>query len=153
MTDTNGSGNVAELKRHNRYQTTSYGEYTRSKFTIVEVKKQLHVPTRVQEIRNALPHPNCRSPTNQLIQQRSNKHETYHLTQLEVWCLKTSKVFTLHTPHFTLHSSHCKLQTSHSTLHTSHFSLIPSQSKPHTSHFSLPTASFTLHTARFALQT
>ena len=153
MTDTNGSGNVAELKRHNRYQTTSYGEYTRSKFTIVEVKKQLHVPTRVQEIRNALPHPNCRSPTNQLIQQRSNKHETYHLTQLEVWCLKTSKVFTLHTPHFTLHSSHCKLQTSHSTLHTSHFSLLTASFTVQTSYFTLLTSHCFLHTSHCALRT
>ena len=73
---------------------------------------------------------------------------------------RRSKVFTLHTPHFTLHSSHSKLQTSHSTLHTSHFTLLPSHSKPHTSHFTLRsshsklklhTSHFTLHTSHFSL--
>ena len=59
---------------------------------------------------------------------------------------RRSKVFTLHTPHFTLHSSHSKLQTSNFTLHTSHFTV-------HTSHFSLLTASFTLQTSHFTLHT
>ena len=52
---------------------------------------------------------------------------------------RRSKVFTLHTPHFTL-------QTSNFTLHTSHFSLL-------TASFTLQTSHFTLHTALFALQT
>ena len=96
---------------------------------------------------------------------------------------RRSKVFTLHTPHFTLHSSHSKLETSHSTLHSPHFTLLTSHCflhtpnltlhtshcalrtpnlnftlhtshfTLHTSHFSLPTASFTLHTALFTPHT
>ena len=98
------------------------------------------------------------------------------LPSTTVWFFQRETKQSLHTPHFTLHSSHSKLQTSHSTLHTSHFSLLPSHSKPHTSHFtlrsshsklklhtphftlhtshfSLPTASFTLHTALFTPHT
>ena len=50
---------------------------------------------------------------------------------LRKWCpvshvifeapLRTSHIFTLHTPHYTLHTPHFTLHTSHSTLHTPHF--------------------------------
>ena len=73
---------------------------------------------------------------------------------------RQSKVFTLHTSHCKLQTSHSTLHTSQSTLHTSHFSLLPSHSKPHTSHFTLRsshsklklhTPQFTLHTSHFPL--
>ena len=59
-------------------------------------------------------------------------------------CLQAATIwkisdFTLHTPHFTLVTSHCFLHTPNLN-----FTL-------HTSHFSLPTASFTLHTSHCTL--
>ena len=83
----------------------------------------------------------------------------------KLWCLQAAKIwknshFTLHTPNFTLLTSHCLLHTpqhfthsSHFTLHTSHCALrTPNLNFTlHTSHFSLPTASFTLHTSHCTL--
>ena len=68
------------------------------------------------------------------------------LPSTTVWFFQRETKQSLHTPHFTLHSSHSKLQTSHSTLHTSHFTLL-------TSHCFLHTPNLTLHTSHCALRT
>ena len=65
---------------------------------------------------------------------------------------RRSKVFTLHTSHFTLHSFNSKLETSHSTLHTSHFALHSPHFTLLTSHCLLHTPNLTLHTSHFTLR-
>ena len=97
--------------------------------------------------------------------ERQSKVFTFHTPhftlQTSNFTLHTSH-FTLHSPHFTLLTSHCFLHTPNLTLHTSHcalrtpnlnFTLHNSHFTLHTSHFSLPTASFTLHTALFTPHT
>ena len=69
------------------------------------------------------------------------------------WFFQRETKQSLHTPHFTLHSSHSKLETSHSTLHTSHFALHSPHFTLLTSHCFLHTPNLTLHTSHCALRT
>ena len=68
---------------------------------------------------------------------------------------RRSKVFTLHTPHFTLQTSNLTLHTSHFTLLTSHCFLHTPNLTLHTSHCALrtPNWNFTLHTSHSTLHT
>ena len=71
---------------------------------------------------------------------------------VDFFSVRRSKVFTLHTSHFTLHSFNSKLETSHSTLHTSHFALHSPHFTLLTSHCLLHTPNLTLHTSHFTLR-
>ena len=95
----------------------------------------------------------------------SKKNLSRPCPSLDKWFFfseRRSKVFTLHSPHFTLLTSHCFLHTPNLTLHTSHcalrtpnlnFTLHTSHSTLHTSHFPLLPSHFTLHTALFTPHT
>ena len=66
----------------------------------------------------------------------------HHTTTLHHTAPHCTHTHTLHTTHFTPHTSHHTLHTTHFTPHTSHHTL-------HTSHFTLHTSHFTLHTSLF----
>ena len=57
------------------------------------------------------------------------------------FCHPVNNTGTLHTAHYTPHTTHCNLHTAHYTLHTTHRTLII-----HTSHFTLHTSYWTLYT-------
>ena len=73
---------------------------------------------------------------------------------LQMCRIASSTLHTPHpTPHFTLHTSHSKLQTRHSRLHTPHFTLQTLHSILYTPHSTLHTLHFTLHTLHSILYT
>ena len=72
---------------------------------------------------------------------------TPHLT------LHTLHIFTLYTPHFTLYTPHFTLYTLHSTLYTPHFTVYTQHSTLHSFHSTLHAPHSTLYTLHSTLYT